>query len=90
MPFGLRIAFFLFDLFIKAVNWIIIAVLCWVIVLYYLNDFFAVLESYDDVEAYVNEFDSVCNDLGFLVNHKKDTLGITADFLEIKLDFVLM
>lgn len=90
LPFGLRTAPFLFDLFAKAVNWIMIAVLCWAVVLHYLDDFFAILGPHDDAEAYASEFDSVCNDLGLSINHKKDTSGTTADFLGIELDSVLM
>lgn len=41
--FGLRISPFLFDLFARALNWILIAVLSWLFVLYYLDDFFAIL-----------------------------------------------
>ena len=40
LPFGLRTAPFIFDLFAKALNWILIAVLYWFIVLHYLDDFF--------------------------------------------------
>ena len=41
--FGLRTSPYLFNLFAKALYWIIIAVLSWVIVLHYLDGFFAVL-----------------------------------------------
>ena len=41
--FGLRMSPFLFDLFTKALHWILIAVFGWAIILHYLDDFFAVL-----------------------------------------------
>ena len=50
--FGLRTAPFLFDLFARALNWILIAVLGWVCILHYLDDFFAVLSPDADAIAY--------------------------------------
>ena len=90
LPFGLRTSPFIFDLFAKALNWILIAVLGWTIVLHYLDDFFAILSPYDDAIAYANQFDQVCSDLGLSVNHTKDALGTKADFLGIEFDSILM
>ena len=45
LPFELRTSSFLFDLFVKGVNWILIAMLHWFVILYYLNDFFVILPS---------------------------------------------
>lgn len=90
LPFGLRTAPFLFDLFAKALNWILIAVLYWSIVLHYLDDFFAILPPHADANAYVDQFDQVCMDLGLTVNHSKDAMGTIADFLGIELNSSLM
>ena len=90
LPFGLRTAPFLFDLFAKGLNWILISVLGWSIILHYLNDFFAILSPFDDATAYASQFDQVCSDLGLSVNHTKDILGTIADFLGIEFDSVLM
>ena len=90
LPFGLRTAPFLFDLFAKALNWILIAVLCWCIVLHYLDDFFAILPPHANANAYADQFDHVCSDLGLTVNHSKDAMGTTADFLGIEFDSTLM
>ena len=90
LPFGLRTAPFLFDLFAKALNWILIAVLSWTIVLHYLDDFLAILSPYDDAFAYASQFDQLCSDLGLSVNHTKDILGTIADFLGIEFDSIHM
>lgn len=90
LPFGLRTAPFLFDLFAKALNWILIAVLYWSIVLHYLDDFFAILPPHADANAYADQFDQVCMDLGLIVNHSKDAMGTIADFLGIEFNSSLM
>ena len=90
LPFGLRTAPFLFDLFAKALNWILIAVLGWTIILHYLDDFFAVLSPFDDALAYAQQFDHLCAQLGLSVNHSKDILSTIADFLGIEFDSILM
>ena len=90
LPFGLRTAPFLFDLFARALNWILIAVLGWVCILHYLDDFFAVLSPDADAIAYGQQFDELCAELGLSVNHSKDIMGTTADFLGIEFDSNLM
>ena len=90
LPFGLRTSPFLFDLFARALNWILIAVLGWSFVLHYLDDFFAILPPQADAEAYCRNFDAVCNQLGLVINHSKDVMGTKADFLGIELDSILM
>lgn len=90
LPFGLRTSPFLFDLFAKGVNWILVAVLQWSVVLHYLDDFFAILPSGADADAYGRQFDKLCGELGLMVNHTKDILGTIADFLGIELDSILM
>lgn len=57
LSFGLRTSPFLFDLFAKALHWILVAVLAWSMVLHYLDDFFAILAANDDPVAYEKEFD---------------------------------
>ena len=84
LPFGLRTAPFLFDLFAKALNWILISVLGWTIILHYLDDFFAILSFTDDAIAYSQQFDDLCAQLGLSVNHSKDIMGTIADFLGIE------
>ena len=90
LPFGLRTSPFIFDLFAKALNWILIAILLWAIVLHYLDDFFAILSPEDDAIAYGKQFDDVCNELGLSVNHSKDAMGTKAEFLGIEFDSITM
>ena len=90
LPFGLRTAPFLFDLFAKALNWILRAVLGWVFILHYLDDFFAILSPDADAIAYGQQFDKTCAELGLSVNHTKDIMCTIADFLGIEFDSNLM
>jgi hypothetical protein len=90
LPFGLRTAPFLFDLFAKALHWILVAVLFWAVVLHYLDDFFAILPPSADAAAYEHDFDTLCSDLGFKVNDKKNVRGFVAQFLGIELDSISM
>lgn len=90
LPFGLRTSPFLFDLFAKALHWILIAILHWAVVLHYLDDFFAILSPHADAQAYGRDFDRLCTELGLMVNHTKSIFGTIADFLGIELDSNLM
>ena len=90
LPFGLRTAPFLFDLFARALNWVMIAVLSWTFVLHYLDDFFAILPPNADAAAYARQFDQVYTELGLLINHTKDVLGTIAEFLGIEFDSTRM
>ena len=67
-----------------------IACLGWSIVLYYLDDFFAILPPNTNAEAYYHAFDLVYSQLGLVINHTKDIIGTIADFLGIELDTKLM
>lgn len=90
LPFGLRTSPFFFDLFARALNWIMIAILGWSFVLHYLDDFFAVLPPQANAEAYCRDFDLVCSQLGLVVNHSKNIMGTKAEILGIEFDSLLM
>ena len=62
----------------------------WSVMLHYLNDFFAILLSWVDIEIYNRQFDELCSDLSLMVNHTKNILDIIVDFLEIELDSILI
>ena len=64
--------------------------LYWFVMLYYLNDFFAILLSWVDVEIYNRQFDELCSDLSLMINHTKNILDIKVDFLKIELDSIFM
>lgn len=90
LPFGLRTAPFLFDLFAKGLHWILIAIFSWALILHYLDDFLAVLPPDADYAQYEKDFDMLCNELGLSVNAKKNVTGFKADFLGIELDTAAM
>ena len=90
LPFGLRTAPCIFDLFAKALNWILIAVLCWSIIVHYLDDFLAILAPDADVSLYEQQFKALCEQLGLTINHKKDVAGTTLDFLGLEFDTINM
>ena len=86
LSFKLRTASFLFDLFAKAINWILIAIFCWTCVIHYLDDFFTVLPPYSDSSLYCSHFDQICTELGLQINHDKDIEGQVADFMGFEFD----
>ena len=90
LPFGLRTAPFIFDLFAKALHWILIAMLRWSTVIHYLDDFLAILPPGSDSSPYSQQFNKVCSELGLAVNHAKDTAGTVAEFMGFEIDTVAM
>ena len=90
LPFGLRTAPFIFDLFAKALHYILVAVLYFSIILHYLDDFFAVLPPSADTQEYSQLFNLLCEELGLSVNFKKDVLGTLAEFLGIEINTIAM
>ena len=86
LPFGLRTAPFIFDLFAKGLHWILVAKLGWATVLHYLDDFFAVLSPQADHELYMQQFTHIYSDLGLRINTLKDVASTVAVFLGIEMD----
>ena len=90
LPFGLRTAPFLFDLFAKAVRYILAQVFGWRILLHYLDDFFTVLGPGEDPDPYKLTWGDVTTLLGLRSNVKKESAGTLIDFLGILFDSVSM
>ena len=90
LPFGLRTAPFIFDLFAKGLNWILMNA-GWMAI-HYLDDFLAVLNEADgdDVDVYEEFFARTCKALGLSINIKKNATGTLAEFLGIEIDTVRM
>lgn len=90
LPFGLRTAPFIFDLFAKGLNWILINA-GWMAI-HYLDNFLAVLckVNGDDTKAYEEFFARTCEILGFSINTKKNVTGTSAEFLGIEIDTIQM
>lgn len=83
LPLGLRTAPFVFDLFAKGLNWILVDA-GWQII-HYLDNFLAVLEG-AEADKYELFFRYVCTQLGLTINEKKSARGTLAEFLGIELD----
>jgi hypothetical protein len=90
LPFGLRTSPFIFDLFSRGLNWILQHEFGWTAVLHYLDDFLAVLAPHLDAAQYAEDFDRLCDDLGFTVKHKKSYSGTCTDFLGLEIDTAAM
>ncbi len=90
LPFGLRTAPFVFDLFAKGLNWILIDA-GWQTI-HYLNDFLAILEGDPNIDddKYELFFYYMCNQLSLSINIKKNARGKLAEVLSIELDTVRM
>ena len=88
LPFGLRTSPFLFDLFAKGVNWMVIEAGhdC----LHYLDDFLSVEDDQASANEFTEFFNSLCKDLGITIKEKKNQCGTTVDFLGIELDTIRM
>ena len=90
LPFGLRTAPFLFDLFSKALNYILIRLFRCLTIYHYLDDFFFVLPPGADTEPYKRMWAHTCKKLGLRTNAKKEQSGTVMPFLGIELDSDLM
>lgn len=88
LPFKLRIFPFLFNLFSKTVNWIMLQKFRKV--LHYLDDIFSISASLEEVNEFGCVFDQVCEKFDISVNHTKDITGFVLEFLIIKLDTICM
>lgn len=88
LPFGLRTSAFLFDLFAKGVNWIMLQKFNDVI--HYLDDFLSILPTAKDATEFDRDYAEVCKELGFVINHSKSLTGTTVEFLGIELDTIRM
>ncbi len=58
--------------------------------LYYLNDFFAILAPGDNAVLYSQHFDHIYSNLGVIINYIKDVIGIIVDFLGIEFNSILI
>ena len=88
LPFGLRTSPFLFDLFAKGLNWMLIR--AGYDVMHYLDDFLGIFDNWTSALRYSHDFGNICNDLGLLIKAEKDRIGHILDFLGIELDTILM
>ena len=90
LPFGLRTAPYIFDLFAKALHFILVGELNYTIILHYLDDFFGIFPPDANIEEYSQIFNTLCAELGLAINFKKDVLGTLAEFLGIEVNTITM
>lgn len=83
---GLRIAPFIFDLFSKGLNWMLMHA-GWTAI-HYLR--FSSKADGDDVDAYEELFSRICETPGFIINMKKNVTSTLADFLGIGINTIQM
>lgn len=88
LPFGLRTAAFIFDLFAKGVNWIMLQKFN--DVLHYLDDFLSISPTSEIADEFNRDFIKICKELGMAINHDKDLTGTSLEFLGIELDTIQM
>ena len=89
LPFGLRTSPFIFDLFAKGIHWILMNG-GWENTLHYLDDFFAILSSQIEAQAYEDFFLHLCLILGVHIKDEKSLRATIAEFLGIELDSIKM
>jgi len=93
LPFGLRTAPFLFNLFAEAFHWIILAASPpeWKLqVIHYLDDFIMVLPPNSDPLPLISLYDDLCWLLGLEDNTKKASQGTCIECLGIEVDTASM
>jgi hypothetical protein len=90
LPFGLRTAPYIFDLFAKALHWILDSQATPEFeTIHYLDDFLGVGPTSAAAE-FSHQFEQICNRLGLRIKESKSITGTTADFGGIELDTLAM
>lgn len=88
LPFSLRTSPFLFDLFAKSFNWMLLQRDH--DTMHYLDNFLGVFSNLKLAEKFSHDFHAICHNLGMNINLKKSQQGQILEFLGIKLDTILM
>ena len=89
-PLGHKQPPFLLDLVSKGFHWILIAELGFRTILHYLDDFLAVFSPGTGPCVFNKQFNWSCDELGLLVNFKKDLWGCILDFPGIEINTIAM
>lgn len=89
LPFGLRTAPFIFNLFGEAFEWILQRKYSWIL-RRYLDDFLMIFPSDYNIAVASEQFDGICNQLGFTEAREKSKDGTCVDYLGLILDTVKM
>jgi len=89
LPFGLRTAPFIFNLFGEAFQWILQRKYSWTL-RRYLDDFLMIFPPDYNVATASEQFDGICGQLGFTEASEKRKDGTCVDYLGLILDTVKM
>jgi hypothetical protein len=89
LPFGLRTAPFIFNLFAEALHWILQQKYGWILN-HYLDDFLIFFPPNENIPRASAQFQDICNYLGFQVANDKDAQGTTVDYLGLTIDSIKM
>jgi hypothetical protein len=92
LPFGLRTAPYIFDLFAKALHWILDSQANPEFdTIHYLDDFLGVgPPGTAAADEFGHQFEEICNRLGLRIKESKSITGTTAEFGGIELDTLTM
>jgi len=85
LPFGLRTAPFIFNLFAEAFEWILQRKYSWILT-HYLDDFLVYFPLGTDINIPSNDFNNICEQLGFTVATDKNEDGCVVTYLGLELD----
>src|SRR5271169_56840 len=85
LPFGLRTAPFIFNLFAEALHWILQRKYSWILH-HYLDDFIIFFPAGTSIDKAHLKFKSTCTQLGFMLAKEKDIQGTVVDYLGLILD----
>jgi len=90
LPFGLRTAPYLFNLFAEVFHWFLEQELqrqdLQVQIIHYLDDFLLVIPPGSDLTLYSSTFTTLCQEVGLAINTAKNEEGSIASFAGVELD----
>ena len=90
LPFGLRTAPYLFNLFAEVFHWILKHELRQqslpVHIVHYLDDFLLIAPPHEDLKKYCSMFTSLCNEVGLSIKTSKNEEGRVTSFAGVELD----
>jgi len=90
LPFGLRTAPIIFNLFSEAIHWVMVS-LGWKLC-HYIDDFLLVLppQTGCDTQKAAADFSHICESVGFAIEETKNKEGTLVDFLGLEIDTMAM
>lgn len=88
LPFGLRTAPFIFNMFSEALNWILQRKYSWTLT-HYLDDFLAFFPAGTDLSNPSTNFKKICDTLGFGIADKNEE-GCIVSYLGLEIDTIKM